>query len=182
MSHAARLVGHRFDRLQVMERLRSDPNGNMLWLCVCDCGNEVVKSTNDFRRPTGQACRECAAVAKANNRRHLQSRTALYRVWVEMRARCRGPHKSFRHYGERGIRVCQGWQDFEAFQAWALANGYEHDPLVPRADRLSIDRIDPDGNYEPGNCRFIPLRKNAARARNKRDPKRGVFLRVVGEN
>lgn len=183
MSRTAKLVGHRFDRLRVIERMGSDPNGNALWLCVCDCGNEVAKSTNDFRRPTGQACRECAARSKANHRSHEQSRTPLHRVWIEMRSRCRSPsHKHFRLYGGRGIRVCDEWQDFESFRSWAIASGYEHRTHAPRGDRLSIDRINPDGNYEPANCRWITVRENAALARSKRDPKRGVFLRVVGEN
>lgn len=64
-----------------------------------------------------------------------------------MKCRCQNKnHHAFVHYGGRGIKVCEEWQQFEPFRDWALANGY--------ADDLSIDRINNDGNYEPANCRW----------------------------
>lgn len=92
-------------------------------------------------------------------------RTRLYGIWVRMRQRCSDPNcTDYDRYGGRGVRVCREWDSFSAFHAWATANGYRDD--------LTIDRIDPDGNYEPINCRWIPP---AAQARNTRRNHRITF-------
>lgn len=84
---------------------------------------------------------------------------ALYGSWANMRTRCSNPKASrYDRYGGRGITVCPEWDSFSAFQTWALANGW--------APGLSIDRIDNDGNYEPGNCRWATP---AEQRRNKPD-------------
>lgn len=84
----------------------------------------------------------------------------LYRTWHNMKQRCYNPKaKGYRWYGGKGITVCDEWRNcFVAFQAWALENGY--------ADNLTIDRIDSNKGYQPGNCRWIPGPENAARGRS----------------
>lgn len=67
-----------------------------------------------------------------------------------MRHRCRD--KKDHRYGGRGIAVCDEWQDYETFRAWADANGWQQ--------KLEIDRIDNDGPYSPGNCRIVTHQEN----------------------
>ena len=75
-------------------------------------------------------------------------RTPLYRAWHNMKSRCYNPRvKSFRTYGEAGIRVCDQWLNFIPFMRWALSNGYR--------EGLTIERKNCKGNYEPRNCCWV---------------------------
>ncbi len=98
----------------------------------------------------------------------------LYRIWKHMRNRCRNPNnKSYYKYGGRGISVCKEWDaNYECFEKWAVNNGY--------SDNLSIDRINANGNYEPGNCRWAT---NHTQDNNKRNSIRvlykGEYLPII---
>ncbi len=83
----------------------------------------------------------------------------IYRVWQSMKRRCDSPKiKNYRHWGGRGIIVCDGWlNSFLIFCNWALDNGWR--------EGLSLDRINNDGNYEPSNCRFITQADNNRNSR-----------------
>jgi hypothetical protein len=89
--------------------------------------------------------------------------------WNGMKARCSIiSNTNYKNYGGRGVKVCDEWVDnYKAFRGWALQNGY--------SDELTIDRIDNDGNYEPGNCRWVTADEQA---RNKRST---VRLTAFGE-
>jgi len=76
---------------------------------------------------------------------HRMSRTPTYTSWVEMRRRCEAEHrKDYNDYGGRGIRVCNRWQRFEAFLQ----------DMGERPEGTSLDRLDPNKNYTPDNCRW----------------------------
>ena len=78
----------------------------------------------------------------------------LYNIWKSMRQRCRDPKTNrAKYYHDKGIRVCEEWEDYATFREWAFAAGY--------TDELSIDRINPDGNYEPDNCRWVTPKTQA---------------------
>ena len=93
-------------------------------------------------------------------RKHGLSHTRIHHIWRCMIYRCENPHDhAYKNYGGRGIRVCVEWRNsFLTFYEWATNNGYQ--------ENLTIDRINVNGNYEPGNCRWIT---KGEQTRNKRD-------------
>ena len=158
------LIGQRFGRLTVLEPLPTQGKKTR-WRCLCDCGRETaVSSTHLVSGHTGSC--GCLQIerARATNTKHGGRRSRLYTIWEHMRQRCNNSgNKDFKYYGGRGIKICKAWEHFGTFQDWAQANGY--------TDKLTIDRIDPDGNYCPTNCRWIT---QAGQNRNRRYCKKGV--------
>lgn len=176
------ITGQRFGRLVVVQRspdvivTRSRRTfGKVMWLCICDCGNEITVDGVNLRAGRTRSCgclqkekaaKICRDIGKAS--KHGDSspgNNRLYNVWASMKSRCSNPnHHAYNDYGGRGITVCEDWKEYRSFKKWAMENGYN-----PDAERgqCTIDRINVNGNYCPENCRWVSMDIQNANKRNK---------------
>lgn len=134
-------------KLQVIEDLgMEEKNGGsysirkvVLFCPMCNSNFTVYNNSRNKQRVMCGNCLKAESVTAKYPR--------LYNIWKGMRHRVNSTDTTkSKSYKDKGITVCEEWQDFLVFKDWALSNGY--------ADNLSIDRRNNDGNYEPGNCRW----------------------------
>ncbi len=155
------MVGKTFGRLTVLARDGSNPDGKARWKCVCICGNETTVTGRDLRNGHTASC-DCWRVDTTKERAttHAMSKTREYKSWKAAKQRCINPNDgSYSDYGARGITMADEWMDsFEAF--------YEH--IGPRPKGTSLDRIDNQRGYEPGNVRWTTIEEQ----NNNRRPRR----------
>ncbi len=161
-SKPSTVVGARYGRLVAISFFDKDRHNNHRWKFICDCGREHVAFAAHVRHGKTQSC-GCLSVevgsvaAQKYLTTHGKTGTPEFKLWCSMRRRCSDTRdKRYDSYGGRGIKVCDRWQDFQNFL----------DDMGERpSPHHSIDRIDNDGNYEPGNCRWAT---DETQRRNKR--------------
>lgn len=161
------LIGQTFGDLEVLGFApKKGTSRHIHYRCRCKrCGTEV--SIPSYRLKLGMS-KSCGCTKIKHGHTSFPGGTKEYKVWTEMKRRCGDPrHRGYERYGGRGIKVCARWlHSFESFFA----------DMGPCPPGYQIDRIDPNGNYEPTNCRWASLH---TQNRNRRD---NVYIEYGGEN
>lgn len=154
------LTGRTFGRLTVTSRSNA-PGERPMWSAVCQCGRVTAVRAENLRQGVSTSCgcfqREVATQSGKAMLVHGLSDTRTYHSWRSMRVRCNdATSHNYRHYGGRGIVVCDRWNSFANFFA----------DMGERPAGRTLDRINVNGNYEPGNCRWATA---SEQRRNRRD-------------
>lgn len=165
------LTGRIFGYLKVVA-LAGRRNGKAQWRCLCACGAETVADGYNLSSGHTTSCGCWRKVAPPGVVVHGKSKDRVHRIWRGMLKRCNNPNeKSYPYYGGRGIRVCDRWQQFVNFYA----------DMGDPPDGLSIDRIDNNGDYEPGNCRWATKIDQARNKRSNHMITRGCVTRTLAD-
>jgi len=161
-------AGDKHGRLTII-KIQDRDGTDRKCLCVCECGTEKLFRIGSLRRGTTQSCgclqRELLS-RRVLRHGHARDKTPEYRTWWHMRTRCNNKNRAdFKFYGGRGITICERWQRFELFLA---------DMGNKPTSLHTIERINNDAGYMPGNCKWAT---RAEQSQNKRGN-----IRVMYEN
>lgn len=159
------LTGKTFGRWTVLHQVKRPPNPNRIgkrrstpsvWACICACGSEHFVLGYTLRNGSSLSC-GCL------QRTHTMTGSRMYRIWSNMKRRCyNSTNPMYKYYGGRGIKVCDRW--LHSFENFLSDVGFLPSP------ELSLDRIDPDGDYCLENCRWADAKTQSQNRRNVKLP------------
>lgn len=160
--------GEKYSRLTAIEFVGVTENTKKaIWKFKCDCGNEIDVR---FDKVKNGDYVSCGCLRNERRIKHGMRYYRIYSIWCDMKKRCNNENQShYGDYGGRGIKVCEEWNDsFLSFYNWSIGDGYN--------DKLTIDRINVNGNYEPNNCRWVEVEVQHYNKRNT------IYIDINGEN
>lgn len=160
--------GQIFGRLTIIEPEIKEKGKRQRFLCQCSCGNQKIILGRHLKSGHTISC-GCFRKETTGNRvfKHGDSNTSTYNAWARMKNRCTNKNsQDYKYYGERGISVCERWNDYSLFV----------EDMGHRPDGLELDRIDNNKNYCKENCRW------ANRTQQMRNQKRSVMVEYNGES
>lgn len=145
------IIGKKVGSMVVVSYSHNNPKPNFgsFWNCLCKCGNITKVPISKILSNSAKTCIKCQSEdKKLPNRNH-----ALYKTWSNIKNRCLNQnYKKYHNWGGRGIKVYEKWvNDYDAFFEYAIRFYVKG---------LQIDRIDNDGDYEPGNIRWVDIKSN----------------------
>jgi hypothetical protein len=162
------ITGQKFGKLTVV-RFVGLKNHKQIWECVCDCGRTKSVQAGNLKKKSGPTV-SCGCYRDENLRqvgkatvvhghnRPTQKRTRTHNSWRTMKQRCENPNAgNYHNYGGAGITVCERWKSFVNFLV----------DMGIRPEGTTLDRIDPFGNYEPGNCRWATYKEQSNNTRKQ---------------
>src|ERR1035437_4905990 len=159
MGNMINIIGLKVGTFTVISRHHTHESGHIYWSCRCECGDIKLVRGVRLRNGEGIRCLTCDPTQEKKYAYEIKNKFE-YRLKYLHRAmhdRCNNKSRSYyKFYGGKGIKVCAEWSSFSVFKKWALAHGY--------GQKLSIDRIDSNGNYSPDNCKWST---NSEQAKNK---------------
>lgn len=149
-------TGQKFSLWTAIERYKNIERNEWWYKCICECGTKANIPGHRLKNGNSNKCPHCRV------KTHGMSYTTTFKIWAGILRRCLNQNfKAYKYYGGRGIKVCDRWRtSFENFLS----------DMGIRPYGLQIDRIDNNGHYEPGNCRWVTPKINNS---NRNIMKRG---------
>lgn len=154
------LLGFAFGLLEVIAPASSGKNGDARWVCKCDCGREITTTANRLKKGRTVSC-GCLKHFSRGKSFRLSGFSLIpeYDIWRAIIRRCENPKDpNYKNYGGRGIGICKKWRD--SFHAFLVDVGQRPEP------KLTLDRINNNGNYEPGNIRWATRQQQYLNSRS----------------